>query len=122
MCAEGSWGGDFYAGVRPAPGDPLVTKHRFNAFHNTDLDVILRAHGIRTIILTGVATNVCVESTARDGFMRDYYVVFTADGTATYAEDDHRATLRNIDRFFGQVADLAELRAIWMANEGRGGH
>ncbi len=119
VCRAGSWEGDFYGDVRPEPGDPVVSKHRFNAFLNTDLDTILGAHGVRTIVMTGVATNVCVESTARDGFMRDYYVVFTDDGTATYAEEDHRATLRNIDRFFGQVVQLADLRAIWMSNEDR---
>jgi len=113
VCAEGSWEGDFYGDVRPLPGEPVVTKHRYSAFHNTDLDSILRAHGIRTIILTGVATNVCVETTAREGFVRDYYVVFTSDGTATYSADDHNATLRNIDRFFGEVTTIADLMAIW---------
>ena len=119
VCEEGTWGGDFYGAARPEPGDPVVTKHRFNAFRNTDLDTILRAHGVRTIVMTGVATNVCVETTARDGFMHDYYVVFTDDGTAAYAEEDHRATLRNIERYFGQVVGLADLRAIWMSNEER---
>ena len=117
VCQDGTWEGDFYGGVRPEPGDPVVTKHRFNDFRNTDLDTILRAHGVRTIVMTGVATNVCVETTARDGFMRDYYVVFTDDGTAAYAEEDHQATLRNIDRFFGQVVQLADLQAIWMSND-----
>ncbi len=117
VCAEGSWDGDFYGDVRPEPGDPVVRKHRFSAFANTDLETILRAHGIRTLVFTGVATNVCVETTAREGFMRDYYVVFTADGTATYAAEDHEATLRNIARYFGQVVPVGEVQAIWMANE-----
>ena len=117
VCKEGSWEGDFYGDVRPQPGDPIVRKHRFNAFTNSDLETILRAHGIRTMVFTGVATNVCVETTAREGFMRDYYVVFTSDGTATYSDEDHQATLRNIERYFGQVAPVAELQAIWMANE-----
>jgi ureidoacrylate peracid hydrolase len=119
VCEADSWGGDFYGDVRPEARDPVVSKHRFNAFHYTDLDTILRANGIRSLVFTGVATNVCVESTARDGFMRDYYVVFTTDGTATYAQEDHDATLRNIDRYFGQLAEVAELQAIWMANEDR---
>ena len=117
ICAAGSWGGDFYGEVRPEPRDPIVTKHRFNAFLNTDLDTILRANGVRTAVFTGVATNVCVETTARDAFMRDYYVVFTTDGTATYAREDHEATLRNIARYFGELASVAELQAVWMANE-----
>ena len=117
VCAEGSWEGDFYGEVRPEPGDPVVRKHRFSAFANTDLETILRAHGIRSLVFTGVATNVCVETTAREGFMRDYYVVFTSDGTATYSEEDHEATLRNIERYFGQVVPVADLQSIWMANE-----
>jgi ureidoacrylate peracid hydrolase len=119
VCADGSWEGDYYGDVRPEPNDARVIKHRFNAFLNTDLDTILRANGIRTLVMTGVATNVCVESTARDGFMRDYYVVFTSDGTATYSRQDHDATLRNIDRYFGEVHTLSELETIWMSNEKR---
>lgn len=117
VCMADSWEGDFYGAVRPEPRDPIVSKHRFNAFRNTDLDTILRANGIRTTVFTGVATNVCVETSARDAFMHDYYVVFTTDGTATYAREDHEATLRNIERYFGELANVAELEAVWMANE-----
>jgi ureidoacrylate peracid hydrolase len=113
VCAEGSWEGDFYGDVRPLPGEPVVTKHRFSAFHNTDLDTILRAHGIRTLVMTGVATNVCVETTAREGFVRDYYIAFLADGTACYREEDHAATLRVIDGLFGQVSTVGEVASIW---------
>jgi ureidoacrylate peracid hydrolase len=113
VCAMGSWEGDFYGEIRPEPGEPVVTKHRYSAFHNTDLDSILRSHGTRTIILTGVATNVCVETTAREGFVRDYYVVLVEDGTATYAPEDQQATLRNIDRFFGQVTSIQEIATMW---------
>jgi ureidoacrylate peracid hydrolase len=119
VCADGSWEGDYYGDVQPAPEDARVVKHRFNAFLNTDLDTILRANGIRTLVMTGVATNVCVESTARDGFMRDYYIVFTSDGTAAYSREDHEGALRNIDRFFGEVRTLAEIEAVWMSNETR---
>ena len=113
VCTEGSWEGDFYGDISPQPGEPVVTKHRYSAFHNTDLDSILRAHGTRTIVLTGVATNVCVETTAREGFVRDYYVVLVSDGTATYSPDDHAATLRNIDRFFGEVTSIADIVSVW---------
>ena len=118
VCREGSWEGDFYGDVRPQPGDPVIVKHRFSAFHNTELDTVLRSHGIRTMVMTGVASNVCVETTAREGFVRDYYIVFAADGTACYADADHQATLRNIDRFFGQIAGVNEIEAIWRVNAG----
>jgi ureidoacrylate peracid hydrolase len=116
VCAPQSWEGDFFGDVRPEPTDPIVTKHRFSAFHNTDLDTILRAHGIRTLVMTGVASNVCVETTAREGFVRDYYIVFTSDGTAAYVDADHQATLRVIDRFFGQVVPVADVLAVWRAD------
>ena len=65
--------------------------------------------------MTGVATNVCVETTARQAFLRDYYVVFAADGTAAYSQAEHDATLHNIDQFFGQVATTDEVIACWPA-------
>lgn len=113
VCAADSWEGAFFGDVAPRPGEPVVTKHRFSAFHNTDLDTILRAHGIRTLVMTGVATNVCVETTAREGFVRDYYIVFLDDGTACYGEDDHAATLRVIDRFFGEVSTIDSVMEVW---------
>jgi ureidoacrylate peracid hydrolase len=113
VCSADSWEGDFYGDVRPLPHEPIITKHRFSAFHNTDLETVLRAHAIRTVVLAGVATNVCVETTAREAFVRDYYVVFLSDGTATYNEAAHEATLSVIDQFFGEVATVSEVRACW---------
>jgi ureidoacrylate peracid hydrolase len=116
VCGAGSWEGDFYA-VRPLPDEPVVTKHRFSAFHNTDLETVLRAHSIRSVVLAGVATNVCVETTAREAFVRDYYVVFLSDGTATYDRASHEATLNSIDRFFGQVATIDDVVTCWSGVE-----
>ena len=115
VCAADSWEGDFYGEIAPLPGEAIITKHRYSAFHNTDLQTVLRANGIRTVVLAGVATNVCVETTAREAFIRDFYVVFLDDGTATYAEADHAATLSIIDRNFGQVATIAEVLDAWDA-------
>ena len=113
VCRDGSWEGDYYGDVRPQPDDVIVIKHRYNAFHRTDLDTILRARGVRTIVVTGVSTNVCVESTVREGFINDYYVVLVRDGTAAYSREEHEMTVRNIDRFFGEVSTIGELRGIW---------
>jgi ureidoacrylate peracid hydrolase len=113
VCGADSWQGDFYRGIKPRSEEPVVTKHRYGAFHNTDLDTILRAHGIRTVVLTGVATNACVETTAREAFVRDYYVVFTADGTACYSQEAHEATLRSIDTYFGVVVPLDDVVEVW---------
>jgi ureidoacrylate peracid hydrolase len=118
VCAAGSWQGDFYDGISPRKHEPVVTKHRYGAFHNTDLETILSGHGIRTVVLTGVATNACVETTAREAFVRDYYVVFTADGTACYSEEAHEATLRTIDKYFGVVVSLDEVVGVWRRSSG----
>ena len=113
ICREGTWGADWY-GVAPEPGDPVVTKHRYSAFINTDLDLILRAQGVKSIILTGVATNGCVESTARDGHMLDYYTVFVDDCSATSGgTEPHGFALKNIGRAFGTVVQGADLMEAW---------
>lgn len=113
VCEEGSWNADFYKGIEPLPGDIVIQKHRYSAFVNTPLDTVLRSKGIRTLIMTGVATNVCVESTARDGFMRDYYIVFVKDCAATTSEELHNNTLKNIARCFGEVVDSSDIVNCW---------
>jgi ureidoacrylate peracid hydrolase len=113
VCREGSWEGDWYEGIRPAPGEIVVTKNRYCAFQGTNLELVLRSHGIRAIALTGVVTNVCVETTARAGFVRDFYVGVVEDGCAAYVAEDHQQTLRNIRRFFGVTPSINELCAIW---------
>ena len=118
VCEAGEWNGDFYR-VRPRPDEVIVTKHRFGGFEGTDLDLVLRSRGIRSVIMTGIATNVCVETTARQAFMRDYYVVFTSDCTATFSQAAHDATLHNIDQFFGEVATSDQVMACWPSAEGR---
>lgn len=111
-CQPDTWGAEFYR-VEPEADEPIVTKHRYSAFVGTDLDLILRSRGIRSVILSGVATNVCVESTARDAFMRDYYVTFVDDCSAAYDPAKHAATLRNINDHFGVVVRSAEIVAAW---------
>lgn len=111
-CVDGSWGADFYR-VRPLPSELIVKKHRYSAFVGTGLDELLRKKNIETLILTGVTTNVCVESTARDGFMRDYYIVFLQDCTATYSKEAHDSTLKNMKRHFGIVASSTDIINVW---------
>ncbi len=112
VCEPGEWNGDFFR-IRPLPDEVVVTKHRYGAFEGTDLDLILRSNGIRSVIMTGVATNVCVETTARQAFMKDYYVVFTSDCSATYSQAAHDASLDNIDRFFGEVVTGEQIMSCW---------
>ena len=112
ICQEGTFGYEFYR-VEPEPGEPIVVKHRYSAFVDTDLQLILRSKGITSVLLTGVATNVCVESTARDAYMRDYYVTFVEDCSATYDQAKHDATLRNMADHFGVVVTAEEIIEAW---------
>jgi ureidoacrylate peracid hydrolase len=113
VCQDGTPGGDYYGGIRPQAGDIVITKHRYSAFHGTDLDMILRSHGVRTVVLTGVSTHVCVETAAREAFVRDYYTVVVKDGSAAYSQEEHETALKLVDRFFGEVTSIDDIRPLW---------
>ena len=104
--------GDFYE-VVPLRGETVIPKYAYSAFVSTYLDRYLRSNGIRTLVITGVATNVCVESTARDGFMHDYHIVIPADLTEGTCPEAKKWSLSNIDLFFGEVVDSADLLRCW---------
>jgi ureidoacrylate peracid hydrolase len=88
-------------------GDLYVEKHRFSAFiqGSSDLDAILREHGVDTVLIGGTVTNVCCESTARDAMMLNYKVVMVSDCNAADNDDEHNASLRAIYLTFGDVMD-----------------
>lgn len=111
-CAGGSWGWQFF-GVAPAPDDLMIEKHSFSAFFGTELDRLLRFRGIKTLVMTGVATNTCVESTLRDGFFLGYYIVLAEDCCNSAARHLHQGTLDNVRASFGDVAASADLMTIW---------
>ena len=110
VCCE--WGWDFF-GVAPLVGEVVVEKHSYSAFYGTELDGILRYNGIRTIVVTGVATNVCVESTLRDGYFNGYYTVMPEDCVGSYAPDLHEASLKNVRNLFGDVPISTHVIEIW---------
>ena len=112
-CREGTWGAEFYEGISPLPSERVVIKHRYSAFINTDLNTVLKAKGIESVLVTGVATNVCVETTARDAYMYDYYVTMVEDCAAAYDPKLHLSTLENMRRHFGLVATSEEIMETW---------
>lgn len=79
---------------------------------SSDLHAILAARGIDTIIVTGTATNICCESTARDAMMMDYKVLFVADGNATHTDAEHNATLTVMANGFADVVTTDEMVAL----------
>jgi nicotinamidase-related amidase len=111
---DGSRSAAFHDGLRRDPDDIVLKKPRFGSFHGTDLEVILRSRGIDTLIIGGIATNVCVDTTAREAAVREFRVLFLADGTATFdhpdaglgpasAEEIQRVTCAIIGFAFGEV-------------------
>ena len=82
----GTWDAEVHDALAPQPGDAIVDKNRYDAFLYTDMEVVLRALGATSLLVTGVATNVCVESTARAADMRDFKVSVAIDCTSTTAE------------------------------------
>ncbi len=111
-CVSGTWGAEFYR-VSPDDGDLTIEKHRHSAFAGTELDQILRDRGIRTVVVAGVQTHVCVESTLRDASARGYYVVVPGDCVGSYDRDLHDKTLRCVEAHFGEVVGSADLIARW---------
>jgi len=115
VCRRGTWGTELF-GFEPREGDILIQKNRFSGFLNTPLDAILKNKGIETLIFTGVATNICVESTARDASIRDYHVILAPDACATWYPDLQEATCKNIRLWFGKVADSEKIVSLWIPN------
>lgn len=103
LCRKDTWGAQFYQ-LEPDKDDVIVIKHRYSAFIHTRLESVLRALQIETLLMAGVSTNICVESTARDGFMLDFEVIFLSDCTAAFSREAHDMTLQTINQFFGTVA------------------
>lgn len=111
-CLTGSWGADFH-GVRPERGEPVVIKHRYSGMINTELDAVLKRHGIKSLLMTGVATDTCVESTARDAYFMDYYVTLVEDCCGAFNAQDHQNALARFDRDYGAVVRADEVIAAW---------
>jgi ureidoacrylate peracid hydrolase len=107
LLARGGWDYEIVDALTPQEGDIRVHKPRYSAFFNSQLDAILRARGIRNLIFVGIATNVCVESTLRDGFHLEYFGYMLEDATHQLGPDYiQKATVYNIETFFGWVSTV----------------
>lgn len=106
-CLEGSEESAIHRELAPLPGEKVVLKHRYSAFYNTDLETVLRCLKVEDLVVTGIMTNMCCESTARDAYYRDYRVFFPADGTGSITEEMHVASLLNLAFGFAYVTTTA---------------
>jgi nicotinamidase-related amidase len=115
LYTEGTPAAELHDALDVAADDLIVNKTRYGAFHGTDLAQQLRQRGIDTVIVSGIATNICCETTAREASQHDFRVVFLSDGTATKdmngvsAQDLQRATVASIGMVFAQIATISEV-------------
>ncbi len=93
------------AELAPAPGDHRIEKYGYGAFHGTGLDALLRHLGVRSLVVTGTVTQICVEETAREAFHHGYRTTVVSDAVSSFAPDLHAAALKNFAMKFGWVAD-----------------
>lgn len=106
----GGWDEEICDEIRPCPGDVVIRKQRYSGFAGTNLDLVLRTFGIRYCLYTGVATNVCVETTLRDGFLLDYWPILVADACNNSGPEHNRlATEWNVEHAFGWVTTTADV-------------
>lgn len=109
LLIENTWDWRIVDALTPEPGDLVIRKTRYNGFHRTALEDCLRAAGIRHLLFTGIATNVCVESTARSAFFNDFWPILIEDAMNHSGPDFNRqATLWNFEHVFGWVTDAAQ--------------
>ena len=112
ILTHGSWDYDFVPAIEPQADELVVPKARYSGFCGTDLDGLLRARNIRHLIFTGIASNVCVDSTIREAYHREYFCVLVDDATQQSGQRFlHDAVLYNVETFFGWVTtDRQHLR------------
>lgn len=112
LITEGTWDYALVDELQPAADELVVRKSRYSAFAGTPLDQVLRARRIRNLVFAGVAANVCVESTLREAYHREYFCLLLEDATHHAGPPFLReATLWNVERFFGWVAPVAQFEA-----------
>ncbi len=111
---DGSMGQGFVPGLEPGPADLVVKKYRSSGFWGTNLDMLLRSNGIKSVVVTGCTTEGCVESTARDAMFNDYYVVIATDAVASDDPAQHEASMFLMSHRF-DLAASEEIRSAWTA-------
>lgn len=114
LLARGTWDYELVEDLKPQPGDIVLHKTRYSGFFNSQLDSTLRSRNIRNIVVVGIATNVCVESTLRDGFFLEYFGIVLEDATHQAGPEFlQQAAIYNIEKFFGWVSSVADFKGAF---------
>ncbi len=117
LIIEGTWGWEIIDDLKPVEGDYVVQKPRYSGFASTNLDSLLHGLDIQHLIFTGVATNVCVESTAREAYFREFWPILVEDAMDHTGPDFVRqATLYNFESKMGWVTKTEDVLRIFRSN------
>ena len=108
-CFDGSWDAGIIDELAPEPRDHVVKKHRFSGFYHTTLEELLRSLSVESLVVSGIATNICVESTVRDAFYRDYPVIVPKESTASFTPEQEAGSFGNFAFAFATVLPLEEV-------------
>jgi ureidoacrylate peracid hydrolase len=110
LVTEGGWDFEIVPELAPHPEDVVIVKTRYSGFAGTTLDSQLRVRGIQYLFFTGIATNVCVESTLRDAYFHDYWPILLTDATMQAGDlSAQDATVFNVESFFGWTMNTGAL-------------
>jgi len=104
--------------ISPLPDENVITKPHYDAFEETELGSLLHTNGVKTLLLTGFTSNVCVETTARRAYTQGYHVVAVSDCTAAPSRQEYECAILNIGRYFGKAASSAEIAELWTHAQG----
>jgi ureidoacrylate peracid hydrolase len=119
VCRVGEYGAQF-VGPTPLPGELVIAKIRYSSFFGTNLNAGLKAMGVDTLLVCGLTTECCIDSTVRDAFHLDYHVFVASNASAAYDPAIHEATLTILEQNCAILVSVDEVQAAWAGATARG--
>jgi nicotinamidase-related amidase len=116
-CIEGTGGENIDESLTVLPQDYVIKKRRYSAFFGTDLDLVLREHDVKKVIVVGTKTNCCIRATVTDAYNLDYEVFVVRECVATNDPTVNEVHLTDIDKYLGHVVDLEQIHTILKGDE-----
>ena len=113
LCVAGTWDANFPDDIAPEKTDTVIEKNRPSSFYETRLDSFLRPLGIQNLVVCGVTTNICVETTVRDATQRNYRSFVVRDATGEVEQDRYDVSLKTMGFFFARVMNVSEVLDSW---------
>ncbi len=113
LCVKGSWDAEIWNGLKPLPNEAVIEKNRPSAFYSTQLESFLRAMQIENLVVCGITTSMCVESTVRDAAQRDFRTFVVRDATGEVVQDRYDGALKTMGFLFAKVMTVNEVLDSW---------